>query len=99
MASLRSLIQKWGENRTATTKLIQAINNNIADATIPRDLKIPLLTKKLEDLHTKLKALETSDAAILENLAEAHIAADINAAHTVNFNNNEARDKAEYVLQ
>jgi hypothetical protein len=57
------------------------------------------LTKKLEDLHTKLKALETSDAAILENLAEAHIAADINAAHTVNFNNNEARDKAEYVLQ
>jgi hypothetical protein len=89
MASLRSLIQKRGGNRTATTKLItQAIKNNIDYATNPRDRKIHLLTKKLEDLHTKLKALETLDTAILENLAEAYIAADINDAHTVNFNNN-----------
>lgn len=99
MASLRSLIQKRGGNRTATTNLIQAINNNIADATVPRDRKIHLLMKKLEDLHTKLKAFETLDAAIVENLAEADIAADINDAHTATFNNNEARDEAEYVLQ
>ena len=99
MASLRSLIEKRGGNRTATTKLIQAIKNSIADATVPRDRKIHLLTKKLEDLHTKLKALETLDAAIVENFAEADIAADINDAHTVNINKNEARDEAEYVLQ
>ncbi len=99
MASLRSLIQKRGGNRTATTKLIQTNNANIADATVPRDRKIHLLTKKLEELHTKLKNMETLDPAIVETLDEADIEADINDAHTVNFNNNEARDEAEYVLQ
>jgi hypothetical protein len=38
------------------------------------------LKKKLEDLHRKVKDLETSDAASVENLAEADIAADINDA-------------------
>ena len=57
------------------------------------------MKKKLEDLHQKLKILEKLDAEIVENFDEADIAADIKDFHTVNFNNNEARDEAEYVLQ
>jgi hypothetical protein len=99
MASIRSLISKRGENRTATTKLIQAINATIADAAIPRDRKIHLLTKKLEDLHTKLKHMEKLDTEIVDNLADADIETDITDAQTVNFTNQEARDEAEYELQ
>ena len=99
MAPLRSLIQKRGGNLTATTKLIQAINANIADDTVPRDRKIHLLTKKLEDLHTKLKNMETLDAEITEALEEDDIEADLNDSYNVNFTNSEAWDEAEYVLQ
>jgi hypothetical protein len=98
MASVRSLVSKRGGNRSATTKLIQAINTTIADAAIPRDRKINLLTKKLEDLHTRLKNTERLDAEIVENLPEADIEADMNDGQTVNFSN-KARDEAEYALQ
>ena len=68
MANVASLTSKRGGNRGSVTNLINKLSDIIADATMERDRKIHELNKKLEDLHDKIKLVESLDSEIIELL-------------------------------
>ena len=58
--ALQTLTQKRGGNRGVVTKRLAKLQDIVDDTTLDRDLKIYELDKKLQDLHAKLKLIETS---------------------------------------
>lgn len=98
MATLGTLISRRGGNRGVVTRLLGKLNAIMTDQTLDRDRKIHELNKKLQDLHDKIKVIETLDAEILQNLPEAEVENEITSADSVNTVSYDARDEAEYVL-
>ena len=99
MANVASLTSKRGGNRGAVTKLITKLSDIIADVTMERDRKIHELNKKLEDLHDKIKLVESLDSEIIELLPAADVEAEMASAGTINDTAYDARDATEYVLK
>jgi hypothetical protein len=99
MANVASLTSKHGGNRGAVTKIITKLSDIIADATMERDRKIHELNKKLEDLHDKIKLVESLDSEIIELLPAADVEAEMASAGTINDTAYGARDAAEFVMK
>ena len=99
MANVASLTSKRGGNRGAVTKLITKLSDIIADVTMERDRKIHELNKKLEDLHDKIKLVESLDSEIIELLPADDVEAEMASAGTTNDTAYDARDAAEFVLK
>lgn len=59
MATLGSLISRRGGNRGVVTRLLGKINAITTDQTLDRARKIHELNKKLQDLHDKIKVIDT----------------------------------------
>lgn len=78
--------------------MINWINVIIADAAIERYRKNHLLTKKLEDLHDKVKAVETYYAELVEAIPDVSVEAEITNTDYVNSVNDDARDFTEFFL-
>ncbi len=79
MAEAR-LTASRGGNRAAATRLVNKINDIIADATTTRLQKIHELQNKIENLEAKMATIEVLDEAILEELEPEDVAAEMNAA-------------------
>ncbi|EFX80206.1 hypothetical protein DAPPUDRAFT_244003 [Daphnia pulex] len=99
MASVATLTSKRGGNRGAVTRLIAKLSDIINDAAMDRDRKIHELNKKLEDLHDKIKVVETLDSEIVELLPAADVEAEMSNAGTTNAVAYDARDAAEFTLK
>lgn len=94
MANVTYITSKSGSNRGAVTRLIANISDIIADAAMDRDRKIYELNKKLEDIHDKIKVVETLDSEIVELLPAADVEAEMTSAVAY-----DARDAAEFILK
>ncbi|EFX75852.1 hypothetical protein DAPPUDRAFT_322943 [Daphnia pulex] len=66
MGNVACLTSKRGGNPGAVIRLITKISDIIADVAMDRDRKIYELSKKLEDLNEKIKAVEALETEIIE---------------------------------
>ena len=96
--TLQALTQKRGGNRGAVTRLLTKLQGIVDDTTLDRDLKIYELDKKLQDLHSKLKLIETLDQQVQDETDVADVAAEIDNADNFNSSAFDNRDRAEFKL-
>ena len=96
--TLQALTQKRGGNRGAVTKLLTKLQGIVDDTAIDRDLKIYELDKKLQDLLSKLKLIETLDQQIQDETDVTDVAAEIDNADNFNSSAFDNRDRAEFEL-
>ena len=94
--TLQALTQKRGGNRGAVTKLLTKLQGIVDDTAIDRDLKIYELDKKLQDLRSKLKLIETLDQQVQDETDVADVAAEIDNADNFNSSAFDNRDRAEF---
>ena len=96
--TLQALTQKRGGNRGAVTRLLTKLQGIVDDTTLDRDLRIYELDKKLQDLHSKLKLIETLDQQVQDETDVADVAAEIDNADNFNSSAFDIRDRAEFEL-
>jgi len=96
--ALQTLTQKQGGNRWSVTKLLTKLQDIVDDTTLDRDLKIYELDKKLQDLHSKLKLIQSLDEQGQDKTDAADVAADITSADVFNSSAFDGRDRAEFEL-
>ncbi|EFX62039.1 hypothetical protein DAPPUDRAFT_337575, partial [Daphnia pulex] len=96
--ALQTLTARRGGNRGAVTKLLTKLQGIVDDITLDRDLKIYELDKKLQDLHSKIKLIQTLDDEIQNVTDAADVAAEIGSADVFNSNAFDGRDRAEFEL-
>ena len=94
--TLQALTQKRGGNRGAVTRLLTKLQGIVDDTTLDRDLKIYELDKKLQDLRSKLKLIETLDQQVQDETDVADVAAEIDNADNFNSSAFDNRDRAEF---
>ena len=97
--NLASLKSKRVGNRGAVTRLINKITDIIADAGMDRDRKIYELNKKLEDLYSKIKIVESLDSEIVYLLPVTDVEADMTYTGGINAITYDARDSEEFNLK
>ncbi len=99
MADPARLTASRGGNRAAATRLVNKINDIIADATTTRPQKIHELQNKIANLETKMATIEDIDAAIQGELDPEDVEAEIEAADISNQTLRDAKDGFTFQLR
>lgn len=66
------------------TRLLGRINAIMSDQAMERDRKIHEFNKKLQELHDKIKVIETLDSEIIQMLNKEKVVTEITNADVVN---------------
>ncbi|EFX65344.1 hypothetical protein DAPPUDRAFT_333259 [Daphnia pulex] len=99
MADTARLNGLRGGNRSAATRLINRINNILADAALSRTQKIHELQSKVTALDAKLTAIEGYDAAIFNEIDDDDLQAEMDDTDASNQTIRDASDNFMFQLK